>query len=495
MSFSYPSGVRMTSRNVEKLQSERRRQEAEHTALQRFSLGNQLQAMQNQSDTNVSAKRRSNQIAQLTAERMLEERTLEQHALQQRASRERQQNEQLAHVMETSKKAQEQREREVQRICDASEELRELEALLKTAYLNKERAVQQLERETLATIDRSRDVAIEQQMEYDRQRAVVEMQNRELAKRADAVQSKHVLQTQMLQREELRREAASDAELERLKIEQLMQQIEREDAAEIAKRQHQRDVTRELITQSQLEREAMARQRLEAAQREEADVAAYQRRVEAREAAARAASATKKAHEDALFRAVEAEIHAKQREEAEIETLRDELWAEELLQKKQQQEAERAAAKARAKDEMMASNALQLRLKAELVARQQAEEDAFNAALKLKFQSEARREMELAAFRRRQKETYKEEIAQHHALKQQMVYAELERERREREAQEQDEAYRRAVVEQAKQRLLREHADVLQTYLPRALQTTSGAGRPSSSSSRPGSSSRPSAYR
>lgn len=88
--------------------------------------------------------------------------------------------------------------------------------------------------------------------------------------------------------------------------------------------------------------------------------------------------------------------------------------------------------------------------------------------------------MELAAFRRKQREQFVDEIARHRALKQEMVYAELQRERRERERQEQDENYRRQVVEAAKQRLLREHAEVLQAYLPRAL-------RPSSSSSSGGS--------
>lgn len=496
MSFSYPSGgARMTTRNVEKIAGERRRQEAEHAALHRFSQANQLQSLANQSDANVSARRRSNQAAQLTAERMLEESAAEQHALQQRVGRERQQNEQLAHVMEKTKKHQEQREREVQRICDASEELRELETLLKTAYMNKERAVQQLERETLLTIDKRRDVAIEQQMEYDRQRAIVDMQNRELAKRAEAFEGKHVLQSQMLQRQELRREAQGEADMERAKIEQLMKQIELEDAQEIAKRQVQRGQTRELIDRSQQERDHLARQRQDELRRQEEEVAEYRRRVEARETAARAATETKKAHEDAMFKVVEAEIQAKRRQEEEIERLRDDLWEEEMLQKKRQQEEEKFAAKVRAKDDMMTSNAMQMRLKQELVARQQADEDAFNDMLKKKFQSEARREMELAAFKRRQKDEYKDEIARHNALKQQMVYEELQRERRERELQEQEEQYKKQIIEQARQRLLQEHAEVLQGYLPRALgAAAAGAGgRPSSSSSN--SSSRPSAFR
>lgn len=485
MSFPYPVATRVSARHVDKLQGERRRQEAEHAALQRFAAGNQLQATHHQSDAAVATRRRSNQIAQLTAERMLDESRAEQQATRARASREAQQNEQLARALESGKKAQEQKELEIQRICESSEELRELEAFLKTAYMNKDRAAQQLERETLRAADRARGVAMDQQMEYDRQRALVDAQNLELARRAEAVAAKQGLQHQMLQRQDLRREAAHEAELERDKVERLLKQIELEDAAEMARREAQRVQTRELISQSQRERELVARAQQDEARRQEEEIEAYRRRVEAREASVKAAGEVKKAQEDAMFRAVEAEIQAKRREDEQVERLRDELWEEELLQKKKAVEDERLADRQRAKEAMMASNALQLRLKQELVARQQAEEDAFNAMLQQKFASEARRERELAVFRRAQREKFQEEIAQHSAIKQQMVYAELERERREREQQEQDDDYRRRVIEQAKQRLLAEHAEVLQGYLPRAL-------RPSSSSSSNG---RPSAYR
>ncbi|KAI9982097.1 hypothetical protein PInf_007985 [Phytophthora infestans] len=476
MAFPYPVHTRVTARNVDKIQLERRRQESEHNALHKFAQGNQLQTLQNQSDATVASRRRMNHAAQLSAERMLEESHARKISERQRATRERQQNEALAHALETSKKAQEQQERDVQRICEASEELRELESFLRTAYMNKERATQQLERETLTALDRQREAAIDHQMEYDRQRALVDMQNHELRKRVEAEQGKQVLQSQMLQRQELRREAQLDADFERLKIEQLMEQVEQEDAAELARREKARDQTREMIEQTHRERERAKQEQVEAVRREDEAIADYQRQVQAREAGIKAASDVKKAQEDAMFRAVEAEIQAKMREEEEIERLRDELWEEELLQKKRAQEEERIAAKQQAKEDMMRSNDMQMQLKQELLARQRADEEAFNEMLRERFRSEERREMELAAFRRKQREQFVEEIARHRALKQEMVYAELQRERRERERQEQDENYRRQVVEAAKQRLLREHAEVLQGYLPRAL-------RPSSSSS------------
>lgn len=488
MAFLYPGNTRMTARAVDKLQLERRRQEQEALAIHQFTQSNQLQTLQNQSDAAVAGKRRANHAAQLTAEKMLEESHAVQQAARSRNDRETQQNQRLAHALERSHKQQEQKERELQRIVESSEELRELEVLLKTAYMNKERAVQQLERQTLQAIDKSRDVAIEQQMEYDRQRALVDAQNKALAKRADAVQAKTVLQNQMIQRQELRKEADDEAERERQKIDALIQQIEREDAQEIAQREVHRDQTRAMIRRTHTERErARALQRARE-QQDEDRIAEYRRSIESREAGVKAANDQKKAEEDARFRAVEAEIKAKRQYEQEIEQLRDELWAEELHRKKEQEEEEKRVVKAHAKDEMLRSNEIQRKLKQELLVRQQHDEDAFNDMLQQKFASEARRDMERAAFQRKQKEEYKREIERHNAIKQQMLHEELQHEQRERERQEREDEYRRQVIAQAKQRLLQEHAEVLQGFMPRALRP------PSSSTARPGSGSSSSRY-
>ncbi|CEG49469.1 meiosis-specific nuclear structural protein [Plasmopara halstedii] len=475
MAFPYPINTRVTSRTFDKIQCDRRRQELEHNALKKFTQNNQLQTLQNQSDVNVAFRRRTNYAAQLSAERMFDETHMQNQSDRHRAEREKQQNEALACALETNYKVQEQEERNVQRICEASEELRELESFLKTAYMNKDRAKQQLEREMLAARDRQREMAIEQQMEYDRQRALVEYQNEEVRKRVEAEEGKRVLQTQMIQRQELRREAQLEADGERQKIEQLMQQVELEDAAEIARRDKAREETREMITQTLRERDRVKQEQVAVIRQEDEAIARYQRHIAAREAGIKAATDVKKAQEDAMFRAVEAEIQANMRKDEEIERLRDQLWEEELLLKKRAEEDEKRAAKEKAKDEMIRSNEMQMQLKQELRARQRADEDAFNEMLKERFRSEERREMELAVFRRKQREEFVGEIARHRALKQEMVHAELERERHERERQEQDENYRRQVVEAAKRRLLREHADVLQDYLPRALRPTSSS--------------------
>jgi hypothetical protein len=80
---------------------------------------------------------------------------------------------------------------------------------------------------------------------------------------------------------------------------------------------------------------------------------------------------TQREREQAKDAQFHVKIRSKMRQEQELKQLRDELWEEEMLRKKQQLAAEMVAAQLRSKQEMMASNERQLQLKQELIERQQ----------------------------------------------------------------------------------------------------------------------------
>ncbi|GMH47688.1 hypothetical protein TrLO_g15508, partial [Triparma laevis f. longispina] len=79
------------------------------------------------------------------------------------------QNNKLATEISLRNAEQERMEREIQRMCDTSEELKELERKLNIAYVNKERAAQHQESILLKSLEQARDTAIDDQMEYERQ--------------------------------------------------------------------------------------------------------------------------------------------------------------------------------------------------------------------------------------------------------------------------------------------------------------------------------------
>jgi hypothetical protein len=69
--------------------------------------------------------------------------------------------ESLAREMSKMKITDEKRQREVEKICGESDELKELQARIRHAYLNKERAAQQTETQFRKQVDLEQDAHID----------------------------------------------------------------------------------------------------------------------------------------------------------------------------------------------------------------------------------------------------------------------------------------------------------------------------------------------
>ena len=117
--------------------------------------------------------------------------------------------------MDKEKAEEERRTREIQRICDESPELKELEKKLKIAYLNKERSAQYQEKVLLSQREQERIQAIEDQMEYDRQTSLKNENDKKGAKQAMYDDQRVVLQKQIRDKQELLEEAKRQTERDR----------------------------------------------------------------------------------------------------------------------------------------------------------------------------------------------------------------------------------------------------------------------------------------
>lgn len=183
----------MSSRKVEVLTQQRRAEEQRVKGLlnyasecQRFST--------NPNSRRASVTSISKEEIQREKRKQLEIRRRE-NALRQ-AENER--KEQIQKAEDTEKKR---LEREIQLICESSDELKELERTIKTAYVNKERAAQHQEALLMKKIDSVRNESIETEMEKKRQEVIRREEEKEIARRSLLSQQKHVLQEQMKERE------------------------------------------------------------------------------------------------------------------------------------------------------------------------------------------------------------------------------------------------------------------------------------------------------
>merc|ERR1711988_1242612 len=92
-------------------------------------------------------------------------------------------------------------QKNIQRICEHSEELRELEEKLKAAYMNKERSSQIAEAKRLKESAIFAEKAVDKQMEEDRQWGMHAELYREHLRREDEIAVRVVQEDQMAQAE------------------------------------------------------------------------------------------------------------------------------------------------------------------------------------------------------------------------------------------------------------------------------------------------------
>lgn len=183
----------MSSRKVDVLTQQRRAEEQRVKGLlnyasecQRFS-------------TNPNSRRAS--VTTISKEEIQREKR-KQLEIQRRENALRQaENERIEQIQKAEEMEKKRLEREIQLICESSDELKELERTIKTAYVNKERAAQHQEVLLMKKIDSVRNEAIEAEMEKKRQEVIRREEEKEIARRSLLSQQKLVLQEQMKERE------------------------------------------------------------------------------------------------------------------------------------------------------------------------------------------------------------------------------------------------------------------------------------------------------
>ena len=149
----------------------------------------------------VDQAREANLMARKAAEEQQRKLLAEKQENRQREMARKEIERRMAEEIHRQKTEQDKRERELQRICETSEELKDLERQLKIAYINKERAAQHQEALLIRKLENDREQAIEEKMEYDRQDEIRQQIEKENERRQNLIAQKAVLQKQMLEME------------------------------------------------------------------------------------------------------------------------------------------------------------------------------------------------------------------------------------------------------------------------------------------------------
>jgi hypothetical protein len=189
--------------------------------------------------------------------------------------------------------------------------------------------------------------------------------------------------------------------------------------------------------------------------------------VAARGAGVAAKKQAKIDEEDRILAKIVEETERKRKEEEEFNDLRDMLWAEELEASRARDAQARKDKSYRMRQEMMEANEKMLVKKAELRIQEAENEARMIGIMKKKFAEDEARE--------RAEEAEKKGIKAHHMVlieqqakqRRAMYEEEKQEELSANEERNRREEYRKAVIAEARKRLLEEHSQKLQGFMPK----------------------------
>lgn len=457
---------RITSQAIEKNVRAQRALDAQRRDLNAFAAENAKLSSVANAQSKIEVRRREQQQISCRNEQQYEDRIREGNDHRKLMERMVSQNNALAAEIDRESQDDERRRIEMQRICDEAPELKELEQALKIAYLNKERAVQYEQKLLLAQREQERIQAIEEDMEYDRLRAIAAEGDKQGDQKRKFLEQRAILQKQMREKEEELEEARRQTERDREMVNDIVRRINDEDESDFRKRREMQAATAEMVRnfEEQRKREVLAARA--AAKAEEDKILSYNKAVEARNEGVAALKQAKRDEDDRILQKIVEEAARKKAEEDEFNMLRDMLWEEELEAKRAAEQKGRQDRQSQMKREMMDANTLMLARKEEVKKRDMETEAMMVSMMRKKFAEDEAKEQSEEHHRRQAKLHHKDLIRQQLDDRRSMMDDEkaLEAEIAAENARRED--YRKKVVQEARKRLLEEHATKLQGFLP-----------------------------
>jgi hypothetical protein len=444
----------------------RKREDKHHDLINFTSNGRQL-AHAAKMEVDISNRRRAERTKQIMNEERMQKMIDEGEQKARSDELIMSQNQQLATELERRRVERERKEREIQRICEESTELKALESRLKVAYMNKERAAQHEEREVLNRMEREQNMAMEDAMEVDRQFMVAAEMEKAKARRMVTLEQKSVLQLQIREREELLVQAQQEALRDKAMVDEVVAKIEAEDAREFALREKRKEDTRKIIRDYEIQREKEMKEKQQKDAQAEEEIKRHMEQLMKRDEKIAFAKANKDAGAAAAFQAIAEEAARVQREEEEMTRLRDMLWEEEMEAKRRKEDEARAANRQASKAQMALANKQMLEMKQHNRELEAQEEERLVKLMMEKFAKDEADERAGEERRRANQEIYKKQIADQKQLRLDLYAREKNAELESVAQIREEEEYRKAVVAEARRRLLEEHAKRLNGFLPK----------------------------
>jgi len=424
------------------------------------------------SETRVSDKRFIRLLQQQENERSMEEAILKAEQNRQAQEAQMAQEQAMARELEAIKLEKLRDEKMRQQIRDNSLELRELEAKLKAGYMNRERAAQIAEKESIKIANMERDADIALLMKSESERAEQAETAKEMDRWQESVRYQQELERQ-LEEKELKKQSAYEEFLkEKLMIDEIVRKIYEEDQREVEMRLEKQRATQAFIEEFKQKREDWKRLERERLEEENRKVLEFADRQQVRENERMAAQQEAENAKAVVQQALADKIARDQKIKEEREQILLDLVLEEQEEAEQAKERAEKERQLRQRIELQQTHRAQMEFKQMRMAAEAEEEDAFRRQMLAKFAEDDRLEQMNAQKRRMKQLEHKRAVEALLEDRRKQFEADRQREIESRREEERLQQVRRQIIEDERQRLLKEHATKLLGYLPKGVLTS-----------------------
>ena len=355
---------------------------------------------------------------------------------------------------------------EKERIFKEDNDIIEIKNSIQRAKLNKILAKQMYQNQMKRIQNIINDTRTDEQVLKDQNLEKDKQIEEEEKKRKERLKNKYLLQQQMKDREILRQESKKEYEKDKQDIENLINNIKRED--ELAKEEldRKRNIARTYMENSYARKAEQKRKEKEDELLEKEKERKHQEELQKRADEFKGQKAKIQQQKDKIFNQLCEQEAKRQAEKDYWENVRNELYLEQGNKKLKMEEKAEKEKKERQKEEMMASALLHKKVKEENKLKELEQEKEFRKKYLKQIQEEEELDR-LNLKKRKQKELeLKMEVEKQWQQKLAQYQLQKEDELKNREKLKVQEKARKYIIEQEKQRLIKENEDLLKGYYP-----------------------------
>ena len=359
---------------------------------------------------------------------------------------------------------------ENEKMFNENDEIKEIRASIELAKLNKTRALQmqqnQMKRIQNLMKDTEADEEVLRNLKLEREKAKEE----EERKKNERIKAKHLIQQQIKEKENLRKEAEKEYERDLNDIKNIMENIKREDLENLKEEERKKAIAREYMESAYAEKEERKRKEREEERLQKERERQHQMNVAKRENDYNDKKAQIQSEKDKIFAKLCEEEAKRQAERDYWENLRNELHFEQENKKAKMQELAEKEKLQRQKEDIINSAIKQMKLKEENKRKEKEMEEEFKRKLMEKFNNDEKLEMLNKQKRKEKEKEMKEEIERQWKLKLDQYQKQKDAELNDLLLKKKEEDRKRYLIEQEKKRLIKENEKLLQNYYPTGYQ-------------------------